>query len=220
MFCIPPVDPLLQLGRGPHASETRRDCDPNFDELGVVVLAVGVCEAAEDLVFDEGEIEVEDVEGEGAHLVFHDFPTQLHGEYVVHLPADMRQVVCRHRYEVQSLFLGPEFPQERLIGGPWVTQCCGHDLDSNDVPKSYLGNGVVCCTRAEASHEAVWDRVVEDPLGRLRLTWLTRWRRALFFRSGCVPVVTGRRGIARTCKHVVVVRHGDEGVKYGACVSR
>jgi hypothetical protein len=32
--------------------------------------------------------------------------------------------------------------------------------------------------------------------------------------------VTGRRDITRTCKHVVVVRHSDEGVEHGARVSR
>jgi hypothetical protein len=34
--------------------------------LGVVVLAIGCCEPAEDLILDEGEVEVEDVEEEGA----------------------------------------------------------------------------------------------------------------------------------------------------------
>jgi hypothetical protein len=115
MFSIPPIDPLLQLGRSPRASETRRDCDEDFHELGVVVLAVGVCEHAEDLVFDEGEVEVEDVEVECAHLIFRDFPRQLHNEQVVHLPAGMRQIVYRHRYEAQSLFLTPEWPLEALI---------------------------------------------------------------------------------------------------------
>lgn len=55
IFCVPPIDPLLQLDRSPRSSEPRRHCEADDHVLGVVVLAVGCCEPAEDLLLDEGE---------------------------------------------------------------------------------------------------------------------------------------------------------------------
>lgn len=139
MFCIPPIDPFLHLGRIPHASESWRDRDVDDQLLGVVVIAIGCCECADDFVLDESEVEVEDVEVNGADFVIANLPPQRHSQPHVQLHACERQIVRRrHCYEAQSFFAVPERPHEDLIRRSGVTQCGRHDLDFVDIPQSHL----------------------------------------------------------------------------------
>jgi hypothetical protein len=79
------TDHLLPNARNRNFTGHRRDCEIDVQDVGVVVLAVGCRERAEDLVLDESEVEVKDVDADRADFVLEDLPPQRRSEQSVQL---------------------------------------------------------------------------------------------------------------------------------------